>query len=189
MPVSSNACRMSPSKRPTVGKFCTPAKPSVLSSSRKSRGMMNGIRAVHAGEDGRPLDDRQDLIGHFLDDLVGVAVGEQPRRACRAPPSGSGRSCRRSAGRCRRASSLFADRPVPAPPPMIGSPRAICSRKRLRMACGSCRLRLGHVNVRVQLSEVTEYRISKTEQRSNGANEEPLRSLRILRFSVLRCFV
>ena len=33
------------------------------------------------------------------------------------------------------ASSLFAERPVPAPPPMIGSPRAICSRNRLRMPC------------------------------------------------------
>ena len=32
------------------------------------------------------------------------------------------------------SSSLFAERPVPAPPPMIGSPRAICSRKRLRIA-------------------------------------------------------
>ena len=42
------------------------------------------IRAVHAGEDGRPLDDGQDLIGHFLDDLVGVAVREEPGRA--APP-------------------------------------------------------------------------------------------------------
>src|SRR6185436_13854858 len=31
------------------------------------------------------------------------------------------------------ASSLLADRPVPAPPPMIGSPRAICSRNRFRM--------------------------------------------------------
>ena len=33
------------------------------------------------------------------------------------------------------ASSLFAERPVPAPPPMMGSPRATCSRNRLRMLC------------------------------------------------------
>src|SRR5215216_6402696 len=32
------------------------------------------------------------------------------------------------------SSSLFADRPVPAPPPMIGSPRAIWALKRCRMA-------------------------------------------------------
>ena len=42
MPVSSNAWRMSPSKRPTVGKFWMPANPSVRSSSRNSLGMMNG---------------------------------------------------------------------------------------------------------------------------------------------------
>src|SRR5687767_209640 len=31
------------------------------------------------------------------------------------------------------ASSLTAESPVPAPPPMIGSPRAICWRNRFRM--------------------------------------------------------
>src|SRR5215467_8635758 len=32
------------------------------------------------------------------------------------------------------ASSHLAERPVPAPPPMIGSPRAIMPRRRLRMS-------------------------------------------------------
>src|SRR5688500_18723419 len=32
------------------------------------------------------------------------------------------------------ASSALADRPMPAPPPMMGSPRAILARKRFRMA-------------------------------------------------------
>ena len=35
MPVSSNEVRMAPSKRPMVGKFCTPEKPMALSSARK----------------------------------------------------------------------------------------------------------------------------------------------------------
>src|SRR5438093_13601487 len=33
------------------------------------------------------------------------------------------------------ASSLTAESPVPAPPPIIGSPRAICARNRFRMPC------------------------------------------------------
>ena len=42
MPVSSKLCRMVPSKRPMVGKFCTPEKPIVFSSARKSGMMTKG---------------------------------------------------------------------------------------------------------------------------------------------------
>ncbi len=84
MPVSSNAWRMSPSNRPTVGKFCTPAKPSVRSSSRNSRGMMNGSVPLTPASTGVLLDHRQDLVGHLLDDLVGVAVSEQAGGAAAA---------------------------------------------------------------------------------------------------------
>ena len=34
MPVSSKLCRMAPSNRPMVGKFCTPEKPMSFSSAR-----------------------------------------------------------------------------------------------------------------------------------------------------------
>ena len=39
------------------------------------------IGAVDAGEDRRLLHDREDLVGHLLDDLVGVPVREEPRGA------------------------------------------------------------------------------------------------------------
>ena len=39
MPVSSKLWRIAPSKRPMVGKFCTPEKPMSFSSA-SSRGMM-----------------------------------------------------------------------------------------------------------------------------------------------------
>ena len=42
MPVSSSWARIVPSKRPTVGKFCTPEKPSSASRRRKSCVIMNG---------------------------------------------------------------------------------------------------------------------------------------------------
>ena len=84
MPVSSKLWRMVPSKRPTVGKFCTPEKPSAFSSARNCGISTNGIGAVDAGEHRRVLDHRQHLARHLLDDLVGVAVGEQARR--RAAP-------------------------------------------------------------------------------------------------------
>ena len=75
---------MSPSKRPTVGKFWMPAKPSVRSSSRKSLRDDERIGAVDAGEDRRLLHDREHLVGHLLDDLVGVAVREETRGAAAA---------------------------------------------------------------------------------------------------------
>ena len=40
--------------------------------------MTKRIGAVDAGEHRRVLHHRQHLAGHFLDDLVGVAIGEQP---------------------------------------------------------------------------------------------------------------
>ena len=42
MPVSSRFCRNVPSKRPTVGKFCTPLKPMRRTSSRKTSIRRNG---------------------------------------------------------------------------------------------------------------------------------------------------
>ena len=42
------------------------------------------VGAVDAGEHRRVLHDREDLVGHLLDDLVGVAVGEEARRAAAA---------------------------------------------------------------------------------------------------------
>jgi len=42
MPVSSRLARKVPSIRPTVGKFCTPEKPSAISRARNSPGIMNG---------------------------------------------------------------------------------------------------------------------------------------------------
>ena len=42
MPVSSRLARKTPSMRPTVGKFCTPEKPSDFSSSRKRSSTMKG---------------------------------------------------------------------------------------------------------------------------------------------------
>ena len=42
MPVSSSPTRIVPSKRPTVGKFCTPLKPMRFSSSRNTGIKRNG---------------------------------------------------------------------------------------------------------------------------------------------------
>ena len=74
------------------------------------------IGAVDAGEHRRLLHDRQHLVGHLLDDLVGVAVGEQPGRAAAPGHAVAARSCRRSAGRCR--------------PPPRSRRRARCRRRR-----------------------------------------------------------
>ena len=42
MPVSSRLARKSPSMSPTVGKFCTPAKPVAATSPRKTSMSRNG---------------------------------------------------------------------------------------------------------------------------------------------------
>ena len=42
MPVSSKEVRMVPSKRPMVGKFCTPEKPRFFSSRRNGSRMRKG---------------------------------------------------------------------------------------------------------------------------------------------------
>ena len=42
------------------------------------------VGAVDAGQHRRVLDHRQHLARHVLDDLVGVAIGEQPRRRAAA---------------------------------------------------------------------------------------------------------
>ena len=68
---------MVPSKRPMVGKFCTPEKPRVFSSREEGVEEEEGVGAVDAGEDGGVADDGEDLGGHLLDDLVGVAEGEE----------------------------------------------------------------------------------------------------------------
>ena len=64
--------------RPTVGKFCTPEKPSALIWSRKTSMSAERVGAVDAGEHRRALDDRQHLARHLDDDRVGVAIGQQP---------------------------------------------------------------------------------------------------------------
>ena len=132
MPVSSKACRISPSK-PTVGKLWMPAKPSARSSSRNSRDHER-ICAVHAREHRRLVDDRKDLEGHLLDDLIRVPVRQQAGRAPAARHPVAARVVD-DQEIDPPASSLLAERPVPAPPPMIGSPRATCSRNRFRMPC------------------------------------------------------
>ena len=78
MPVSSRFWRNTPSISPTVGKFCTPANPMPLELGQEDLGQVERIGAVDAGEHRRVLHDRQHLAGHVDDDLVGVAVRQQP---------------------------------------------------------------------------------------------------------------
>ena len=120
MPVSSRFARNTPSNRPTVGKFCTPEKPIAFSSARNCGISTNGSVPLTPASTGVRLHHRQHLARHLLDDLVGVAVGQQARRASRARPCGSGRSCRSRSGRCRR-------------PPRTW-PRGRCRRRRRRSA-------------------------------------------------------
>ena len=94
MPVSSRFARNVPSISPTVGKFCTPAKPGVEHLAQEARHQPERVGAADAGEHRRVLDDRQHLAGHVHDDRVRVAVGHQPGQRAAARPSGSGRSCR-----------------------------------------------------------------------------------------------
>ena len=77
MPVSSRLARKMPSIRPTVGKFCTPEKPSALRSVEEAVEQAERVGAVDAGQHRRALHHRQHLAGHLHDDLVGVAVGQQ----------------------------------------------------------------------------------------------------------------
>ena len=55
-----------------------PAKPAAMIRSKQHVEVAEGVGAVHPGEDRGVLDHRQHLVRHLHDDLVGVAVGEQP---------------------------------------------------------------------------------------------------------------
>ena len=74
------------------------------------------VGAVDAGEHRRVLHDREHLVGHLLDDLVGVAVREETRRAAAA---GHAVAARVVDDQQVDAAGLFAHRP-----------RARCRRRR-----------------------------------------------------------
>ena len=63
--------------RPTVGKFCTPAKPKRLDLIEKGVHAPERIGAVDPGQHRRALDDRQHLARHLDHDRIGVAVGQE----------------------------------------------------------------------------------------------------------------
>ena len=87
MPVSSRLTRNVPSIRPTVGKFCTPAKPASLHLAQEAVHQPERVGAADAGQHRRVAGDRQHLAGHVHHDRVGVAVGHQAgeRAAARHP--------------------------------------------------------------------------------------------------------
>ena len=128
MPVSSRLARNVPSMRPTVGKFCTPEKPSAFSSVEEDVHAAERIGAVDAGEHRRVLHHRQHLAAISMHDLRWRRRRPSGRRASRARPCGSGRNCRSRSGRRRRPPRIWPRGPVPAPPPTIGSPRATMAR-------------------------------------------------------------
>lgn len=101
MPVSSRLARKVPSIRPTVGKFWMP-EAERDQPVQELVGDHERVGAVHAREHRRVLDHRQHLARHLADDLVGIAVGHQPRERSAPGSCGSGPSCRSRSGRCRR---------------------------------------------------------------------------------------
>ena len=91
MPVSSRLARNVPSISPTVGKFCTPAKPASRTSAQEDVHQPERVGAADAGQHRRVAHDRQHLAGHLHDDRVGVAVGHQPgERAAAGHPVAAG---------------------------------------------------------------------------------------------------
>ena len=84
MPVSSKLWRIAPSKRPMVGKFCTPEKPMAFSSARNCGIRTKGSVPLTPASTGVCFTTGSTSKRHLLDDLVGVAIGEQARR--RAAP-------------------------------------------------------------------------------------------------------
>ena len=80
-----------PSNSPTVGKFCTPEKPSAFSWSRKTVHAPERVGAVDAGQHRRAPDHRQHLGRHLDHDLVGIAIGEKAgERAAAGHPVAAG---------------------------------------------------------------------------------------------------
>ena len=69
---------------PTVGKFCTPGEAHRLELVEEHVHQAERVGAVDAGKHRRVLDHGQHLGRHLDHDLVGVAVGQQPRERAAA---------------------------------------------------------------------------------------------------------
>jgi hypothetical protein len=79
-----------PSIKPTVGKFCTP-EADRLDLPQKLGHQAEWVRSAHTGENGRLLDDRENLRGHLHHDAVGITIGHE---ACQRSASGHAISAR-----------------------------------------------------------------------------------------------
>ena len=77
MPVSSRLTRKTPSIRPTVGKVLDAGEPHLLELAEKQVADHERIGGADAGEHRSVAHRRQDLVGHLLDDRVGVAIRHQ----------------------------------------------------------------------------------------------------------------
>ena len=77
MPVSSSWARITPSNRPTVGKFWMPEKPSSPRVFKNGSTSRNGSVPLTPASTGVCCHHGQHLARHLEHDLVGVAVGQQ----------------------------------------------------------------------------------------------------------------
>ena len=89
-----DSARKTPSMSPTVGKFCTPEKPSAVELRQEGLEQHEGIGAVDAGQHRRVLHHRQHLARHLDARSRWHCHRPAARRASRGPPCGSGRNCR-----------------------------------------------------------------------------------------------
>ena len=146
MPVSSRLARNVPSISPTVGKFCTPAKPASAHLAQEDVHQPERVGPADAGEDRRVAHDRQHLAGHLHDDRVGVAVRHQPgERAAPGHPVAAGVVDHDQVDAARLVA--LGRSPVPAPAPMI-RPAAV---ERARAASRAPRRRSSRPHVLVEL--------------------------------------
>ena len=94
MPVSSRFTPEGAVDQPDGGEVLDAREAKRLELAEEDLGDHERIGGADSGQDRGVLDGRQHLVGHLLDDGVGVAVGHEPGQRARGRPSGTGPSCR-----------------------------------------------------------------------------------------------
>ena len=144
IPVSSRLARKVPSISPTVGEVLHAGEAEVSQPGEEALGVHERVGAVDPGQHRGVAHHGEHLVGHLDDDVVGVAVGQQPgQRAVSGHPVATGVVDHDQVDP-RPASSHLAEMPVPAPPPIRGTPLSILARNRSSSSALVKRRRIAH---------------------------------------------
>ena len=133
MPVSSRFARKVPSISPTVGKFCTPAKPASRTSLQESSACSrNGSVPQTPASTGVSRTIGSTSRRHLHDDRVGVAVGQEPGQRAAPRHAVAARVVDDDQVRAARLGALGRE-PVPAPRADDHAARASIAQLRARL--------------------------------------------------------